>query len=196
MNGARKDSASKSGLASALSEAQSIIEAAQERASEIATEAERKFKEAQEHGYRQGFNQGLADAARKAVRLIEESTEVAERLAEEGAKLAVAIAGTIIDEHIKVEPEAAKKIAMRAIQEAVIGDNVTLVVCPDDEPVMKQSLPQLRRIAGNAAVTVETDPSFRRGSCMVRTDFGEIDATIETLLMSIRERLGIVEDEK
>jgi type III secretion system HrpE/YscL family protein len=196
LNGARKDSASKSGLASALSEAQSIIEAAQERASEITSEAERKFKEAQENGYRQGFNQGLADASRKSVRLIEESTEVAERLAEEGAKLAIAIAGTVIGEHIKIEPDVAKKIAMRAIQESVIGENVTLVICPDDEAVMNQSLGQLRRVAGNAAVNIETDPSFSRGSCMVRTDFGEIDATIETLLLSIRERLGIVEDEK
>ena len=195
MNSPRKENlASGTGMASAISEAQSVIEAAQQRAEEISAEAQRSFERARENGYREGYEQGVADASRKAVRLIQESTKIADNLAEQAAQLALAIAGIIIGEHIKVDGSAAKNIARRAIQESVIGDNVTLVTNPEDSVVINQSLDQLRRAAGSASIRIETDSSISRGGCIVRTDFGEIDATIETLLDSIRERLGLLEN--
>ncbi|HQH25829.1 MAG TPA: type III secretion system stator protein SctL [Oligoflexia bacterium] len=192
MDGQKKEGGS--GLASALSEAQSVIEAAQKRAKEVLADAEKKYNEARELGHREGFEEGLREVSRTAVRLIEETTVIGERLAEEAAKLAMAIAATVINEHIKLDPDAAKNIAVRALQESVIGDSVTLVVNPEDEAVMQSAMSQIRRITGNAPVNIETDPSFSRGGCMVRTDFGEIDARIETLLESIRERLGLIGD--
>ena len=80
---------------------------------------------------------------------------------------------------------------MNALQEAVIGDSVTLVVHPDDEKIVKSALPNVRRVAGGAAVSIEADKSLARGGCVVRTDFGEVDASIETLVQSIADRLGV-----
>ncbi len=187
----QESSGSSTGLASAISDAHSIIAAAEQRANEIKAEAERQLDDAREKGYREGFEKGMTEASRKAVRLIEESTKVADKLAEEGAKLALAIAATIIGESIKLEPETAKRIAMRALQESVVGDHITLISNTEDAVILENSLAQLRRVAGNAAVALETDSSLSRGSCIVRTDFGEVDASIETLLQSVRERLGL-----
>ena len=196
MNGSKKESSgSSTGLASVISDAHSIIAAAEQRAQEIVAEAQRQLEHSREAGYREGYEQGLNEASKKAVRLIEESTKVADSLAEEGAKLAMAIAGTIIGEHIKLHPEAAKLIAMRALQESVVGDSITLLVNPEDAAIMEKSLTQLRRIAGNAVISLETEPSISRGGCMVRSDFGEVDATIENLLQTVRDRLGLAANE-
>lgn len=179
-------------LASALSEARSIIEAAEKRAEKVTAEAQKIFDDAEQKGYREGYKKGREDAARHAVRMISESTKVADSLAEEAARLAIAIAGTVISQHVAVEAQAAKHLAATAIQEAVVGDAVTLIVHPQDEGAIRDSIQDLRRIAGGASIAVETDSSFTRGGCLVRTEFGEVDATIEALLESVAERLGLM----
>lgn len=192
----QKESGNSSRLTTALAEAQSIIDSAKERAAELIAEAQRTHQQAREQGYQEGFEQGLNEATEQSIRLIEESTAVADKLAEEAAKLAVAISGSVINEQIKLEPSLIKNIALTAIQESVIGDTVTVVVNPEDEKALKSSLGQLKQIAGGAGIAIETDSSFSRGSCLVRTDFGEIDARIEALLESVSQRLGLAENGK
>ncbi|MCB0323308.1 MAG: type III secretion system stator protein SctL [Bdellovibrionales bacterium] len=186
----KKDSASPK-LAAALSEAQSILEAAEKRAQMLTADAERTFSEAYDKGYSEGLKQGRDDAVEQAVRLIEDSTRVHDVLAEEAARLAIAIAGSVVGEHVAVQPEAAKRIAAAALQEAVVGDSVVIVVHPLDEPALGEAADQLRRVAGGARVKIETDEKFTRGGCIVRTEFGEVDATIEALVESIGERIGV-----
>lgn len=178
-------------LGAALSEAQNIVEAARTRAADIEARARRTFEEAQENGYREGFKAGEAKAADAAVRLIEESVVVGERLSEEAAALALAICQTIIGEQIKVSPETAKKIALRALKESVVGDSITIFVAPEDRQMMLASIDELRRIAGGSNVSIEAEPLLSRGSARVRTEFGEVDASIETLLSTVAQRLGI-----
>ncbi len=184
-------SAQPSTLGAALSEAQNIVEAARARAADIETAARRTFEEARETGYRDGFKAGEAKAADAAVRLIEESVVVGERLSEEAAALALAICQTIIGEQIKVSPETAKKIALRALKESVVGDSITIFVNPDDKLMMLGSIDELRRIAGGSNVSIESEPLLSRGGARVRTEFGEVDASLETLLGTIAHRLGI-----
>jgi type III secretion system HrpE/YscL family protein len=178
-------------LGAALSEAQNIVEAARNRAADIELAARRSFEEARENGYREGFKAGEAKAADAAVRLIEETVVVGERLSEEAAALALAICQTIIGEHVKVAPETAKKIALRALKESVVGDSITIYVNPDDRKMMVSSIDELRRIAGGSNLTIEAEPLLARGGARVRTEFGEVDASIETLLGTVAQRLGI-----
>ena len=178
-------------LGAALTEAQSIVEAARARAADIEIAARKSFDESRDSGYRDGFKVGEAKAADAAVRLIEESVVVGERLSEEAAALAIAICQTIIGEQIKVSPETAKKIALRALKESVVGDNITIFVNPDDRQMMLGSIDELRRIAGGSNVSIEAEPHLSRGGARVRTEFGEVDASIETLLSTVAQRLGI-----
>lgn len=184
---------SSTSLTSALSEAHSIIEAAEKRAAELTEEAKKKFEEAWNEGYHQGFEQGRREASKQAIRLIQESTAVSDRLAEEAAHLALAIAESVISEHVKVEQQTVKRMAINAIQESVIGDSVTIISHPQDQQVLANSINELRQIAGGAGVLLETNSALTRGGCIVRTDFGEVDASIEALLESIRERLGLAD---
>lgn len=178
-------------LGAALSEAQNIVEAARLRAADIEAAARKNFEEARDEGYREGFQAGEAKAADAAIRLIEESIVVGERLSEEAAALAVAICQTIIGEQIKVSPETAKKIALRALKESVVGDSITIFVHPEDRQMMLASLDEIKRIAGGSNVTIEGEPLLSRGGARVRTEFGEVDASIESLLNTVAQRLGI-----
>ncbi len=178
-------------LSTALSEAQTIIEAAEQRSAELMRQAQLSYEQASRQGFAEGYQAGLTQATAKALRLIEETSRLQESLAREGAKLALAIASNVVGEHIKVSPESAQKMALKALQESAIGDSVVLVVNPEDEAVVRGADREFRRITGGAPVGIEADEMVTRGGCIVRTEFGEVDARIETLLDSIAERLGL-----
>lgn len=183
------DGASK--LATAISDAQSIIAAAERRAEELRQRTEAALEEAHRQGYQAGFEQGRKEAIEQAVRLLEDAGVVGDRIAREAAKLALAIASKVIGEHIKTDPQVVQRLAVRALQESIIGDSVTLVVNPDDKPIIEQFRSQLRSVTGGLDVMVEISAELSRGGCIVKTEFGEVDASLESLLKEIGSRLGI-----
>lgn len=178
-------------LAAAVSEAQNIVEAAKRRATEIQAKAEEIAREARERGYQEGFAKGVNDSAAAAVRLIADSTAIGDKLSEQAARLAIAIAPTVIGEHIKLNPDTVKKIARKALQESIVGDSVTIVVNPEDKSMLDGIHGELKRVASGAAVAIEADPALSRGGCIVKTDFGEVDASVEALVEAVAGKLGI-----
>ncbi len=175
----------------ALKEADAIIETAEARAREVRRAAEGAFEDAKRAGYDAGYQQGLRDAAETALRLIGESSVISSRLAEEAARLAIAICQSVIAEHVRVDPTLVKKIAERALQQSVVGDSITIICHPDDRHVLGQSLDSLRRVAGGANLALEISDDMVRGGCLVRTEFGEVDASIPALIDGIAAHLGI-----
>ena len=185
------DRPNRTAVSGAIAEAQSIVEAAKRRAAELDAESEKIRAQAREAGYDEGFGQGLADASQAAVRLIEQTQMIGERLSEEAARLALAICSSIIGEQVRVDPNTVGKIARRALQESIVGDTVSIVVNPDDQHAIAAAQPDLKKISGGAQVSIEIDPSIARGGCIIRTEFGEVDATIEALVESVAVRLGV-----
>lgn len=180
-----------SSLREALTEAQNIVNAAKERADQLLADAEGIRQQARDEGYEAGFAEGKAEASASAVRLLEESGAIGDRLSEQAAHLALAIAGSVIGEHVKVEPETAKRMALKALQEAVVGETACVTVHPEDADLLRNSVVELRRVSGGATLTIAADEAIGRGSCMVSTDFGEVDASIDGLLRAVAARLGV-----
>lgn len=180
-----------SGLSAALSEAQNIVNAAKQRAEELLSEAEAIHAKAYEEGYQQGITAGKSEATQVAVRLIEDTDRVRTVLSEEAANLALSISASVIAEQLSVDPELVKRIARNALQEAVIGDSAKFIVHPDDRDAIEQGLEDLAKLTPRAALSVETDSAVGRGGVLVITEFGEVDATIDTLLDSVASRIGV-----
>lgn len=181
-------------LSGALKEAQKITDAAQERAHEIIADANAKLKAAQEKGYQDGFEAGKLQAAREAIRLIEDHAVLSEKISREAAGLAVSIANSIIGEHVKIAPDTVLKIATMALRESVVGDSVSLIVHPEDLELLQEASGELSRLVGGVRVVIETDRLLTRGGCVVKTEFGEVDASIKTLLSAVAERLELSAD--
>ena len=175
----------------ALTQAQSIIASAEKRALEIKSAAEKAYEESKQKGYDTGFKQGLSESGDTAVRLIKDSGELGEQLTQQAAKLALAICSAVIGEQVKVDPELVKKIAERALQQSIVGDVITINCHPDEQEILKKSVSDFRRLANGAGVTIEADPTITPGGCIVRTEFGEVDASIPVLLESMAANLGL-----
>lgn len=178
-------------LASVLKEAQSIIEAAEKRAADLTLAAQAAFEESQKKGFAEGFNQGLSEASKTAVRFIEQTSYVNEQLSEEAAKLAIAICSKIISEQVKVKPDFINSIAQKALSQSVLGDKVIFIINPADKTILESAKESLTKLAGGAIILIETDLEIQRGGCIVKTDFGEVDALIPSLIKGMANRLGI-----
>ncbi len=178
-------------LADALTEAQSIIGAAEDRAREIQDQAERVREDAERRGYSDGLERGRREVADRAVRLLEERSKLEEQLADEAARLAAAICEKAIGEHLRVTPDIVRRLAVKALRETVVGEAATIIVHADDHELIKSNLGELRRAAGGAVIQIDTDSSLTRGGCVIRTEFGEVDASIESLLDAVLGRLGL-----
>ena len=191
MSGQKAMSTPPQSLSSALTDAESIIGAAEKRAVEILTQAKHIHEEAKERGFTQGLEEGKAEVAREAVRLVEDTTKLNEKLANAAARLAIEISRSLLGEEIKAKPELVKTLAIKALQESITGESVQLIVHPEDRAVLEAAHGELKRIAGGAKITFESDPTLSRGGCVLKTEFGEVDASIESLLEALKNKLGL-----
>ena len=180
-----------SSVAEAVSQAQAILEAAETRAAEMLKKAESSFKESKELGYQEGLAAGKQEAVTTAIHLIEESGSLSTTLAEKAAILALAICQSLLEQELKISPDLAKTVALKALRESAITDSITIVINPEDKAALEKGNNELQRVVGNGKLIINTDISITRGGCIVRTDFGEVDATIESLLQGIAARLGV-----
>lgn len=178
-------------VGSALSEAQAIIEAAEKRAADLQGAAERTYLEAKQAGFAEGFAEGQQQAVETAIRMMEDSTAIGEKLSEEAARLALAICQSVVSKHIDVQPELVKEIASRALQQSIVGDTVTILANPEDQALLEAHIDYFRRIASGASVRIESEPTLSRGGCIVKTEFGEVDASIDTLIANVKARFGV-----
>jgi flagellar assembly protein FliH len=178
-------------MSAALTQAQSIVEAAETRARKLEEQAEKSYLEAKQRGYEEGLEAGKTEALAEAVRLIEQTEALNDSLAREAAQLALAIASMVIDQELATKPDTVNKIARRALRESVIGESVVVLCNPKDVDALLASQQDFRRLAGGAAVAIEVDDTIARGGCIVRTEFGEVDASIERLLRNIANRLEL-----
>lgn len=180
------------GLSSALSEAQSIIAAAEQRAAERLKEADDALEEAKRTGYEQGREEGKAEAEKTAVRLLQEIGSLQEEMAREAARLAIEICRSVLAEELATDPARFVQLARETLEQSISGaTSVTIVTHPDDMESLTKDTDSLRRAARGAKIQIEADPALSRGGCIVRTAFGEVDATIESILGNLAERLGV-----
>ena len=176
-------------LSTAISQAQDIIEAAEQRAKQILVDTEVEIEELQVNVHYEQREKRKKDAYTESIRLIQDCTALGENLSKQAAELALAVAETIVRSHIETSPQTAVDIASDALREAVIGESVTVIVNPLDEKIIKKELPKLKKIANGASFEIETEDTISKGGVIVRTDFGEVDATIEVLIEGVKQRL-------
>jgi len=162
-------------------EAARIVDAARARADQIHETAERERQTVIEAAHREGYERGLqqwnaaiteADAARDRY-LAESELEL--------IRLAVRIAQKIIGAELRLNPETIVSLAREAMQSLGRERSVTLRVSPDDLELMRGRIDSLRETGGpQRLIEVVSDRSVGLGGCIVESEYGVIDARLET----------------
>lgn len=146
-------------------------------------------QEGYHNGYRDGlvalenFKQSLALQATQQMdqlldRLEDEIDALQPMLAQSVCELATELAAQVLRQALRTQPEAVAVVATEAIHSVVqSARRITVHLHPEDlEWVRKGAADALE----SRSARLQADSSLRRGDCLVRSEFGTVDARVAT----------------
>ncbi|MDY0005006.1 MAG: FliH/SctL family protein [Polyangia bacterium] len=166
-------------IARAKDEAAALMGAAKE-------EAVRLGEKAREEGRREGLRSlALGEAALRAeaVRL---RAEAGDRL----LRLAVALAGEVLGQELRTQPEALLALVRKAIAQVSFCSRAVVRLHPDDARALATAYPALHEaVRGGEELSLVEDPELERGDCLVEAAGGRVDGSARVLLSSLEQAL-------
>jgi type III secretion protein L len=167
-----------------------ILEAAHAQARQIVEAAEQErlaiVEAVRQEAYEQGLQQwnaavAAADAARDR-HLAESEPEM--------IRLAARIAHKIIGEELRLNSRAIVSMAVECLQGLRRERSLTLRMTPRDVEQLGDRIAMLREAAGpHRSIEVVADASIVEGGCIVESEYGLIDARLETQIRCMEEIL-------
>lgn len=146
----------------------------------------------------EGYKEGLARAAQDIENLKNSITsfmsaprEVFEYIAPDILEISVDIARKIVKKEIEQNPEIIFSNILDVLRNVSKNESkITVYVNSQQVSMVKESIGQILSITGlDAKINILADDTIELGGCILKTNNGIIDATIETQIEIIKESL-------
>jgi len=150
-------------------------------------------RQARQSGYQDGYRDGLValegfkqsfahQATLQVGQLVKaigsQLDAMQQEMAEALAATALALARQIVRSELAARPESVAAVAQEALETLMLSArHITLRVHPDDQPLVAEGAGELLAARGARLVA---DSGIARGGCVVESDIGLVDASIET----------------
>ena len=164
-----------------------------------------RLKGIEEKAYAEAYALGLQDGRQKAFdetkgsiqgsldrlgHMVEELTQIKRKLLIDNEKQIVLtifhLAKKLALQEVKANPESVKLVLRKALENAQGDEELTLRVNPQDlefiESVKKEAGNPLERIA---KLRIEVNDKITPGGCILETNYGVVDATVEQRLAKL-----------
>jgi flagellar assembly protein FliH len=182
-----------------------FLEMAQRQGAELVSVARAQADGIAEGARREGFEAGYAEGkaaaeqeardlllfAENAVReVVEARTRTLAESEEALVRLAVDVAEKIVKTDIELHPERVLKVLEGALRKAFVRDRLTVVCNPADLALIEEGQNELAAQVGTLQhLELIGDRRVKRGGVMIRTDAGDVDATLDSQLERLREAM-------
>jgi flagellar biosynthesis/type III secretory pathway protein FliH len=181
----------KSVLADASLQASQKITAAEERARVIVAEAEEAARAVRNGAREEGRRAGAAEVAAAWIKLRTEEEHKDERELTRTLELASAMAERLIGETLALDPGKVVGIAKQLLASARQARRIALKAHPDDAEALRREIATIG--LEGAAIEIHVEPARSRGSLLLETDLGILDADLsiqlDRLARSLRDSL-------
>jgi len=199
-------------------EAQKIIEAAKKEASLLKQEAEAIVRQAKKDaeeiestayaiGYEQGQKDGI-EIGRKQFEIgvqhlenflkefKEQTRGLANHYEAQMLHVTVAVAKKVLEKEVLEDESLIGRILKSALEKVIEGSSISVHMNPRDfENLTEDFINSLSSPGGNK-IKIKTDNSIKRGGCMIETEFGFIDANLDSRWLGIIEEIEKILKEK
>ncbi len=167
------------------------------QAAPTAAAAREQLEEARREGHRQAMNEAAGALVQAADALSQALDEVSRLRAtllknstEDMVRLVMAIAEQVVGAEIDTRPEFVLETLKSALQHALKADEYQVRVHPEDLALVVEHKPLfLAAVSGLRDLRFSADDGVSRGGCVVESHLGQVDATIDSRLDEIRQRL-------
>jgi flagellar biosynthesis/type III secretory pathway protein FliH len=182
-----------------------FLEMAQRQGAELVASARAQAdgiaQAARQEGYEAGYAQGRAAAEQEArdlllfaensVREVVEARSAMIAESEEAlVRLAIDVAAKIVKADVELHPERVLNVLEGALRKAFVRDRLTVVCNPADLQLIEDGQDGLAARVGTLQhLELIGDRRVQRGGVVVRTDAGDVDATVDSQLERLREAM-------
>lgn len=164
--------------------ADALLDAAEKKAAETQKKAEEAYERKREEGYRDGLEEGKLEHAEKMMETILSSVEFIEGIEDTLVSVVNQAIRKIIGD--MDDKERIVRIVRNALNSVRGQQNVTVRVAPADEEVVAQALSAMTAgSSGSAFLTIVADARLPRNSCILESELGVVDASLETQLKAL-----------
>ena len=175
----------------AHAKAKSILEEAEQKAQELIEEAVRQraliFQEARETAREEALAEVAVQAATELARAKMQAGSLLAEAEPELIELACRIAEKIIGRDLEREPDLLLEICANAIENLRTAKAMLLRVHPKDAKLLREKRAELVELIGRSVdIAIRDDAEVQPGGCIVQTEFGVIDAQLETQFKALR----------
>ncbi|MFQ5673955.1 MAG: FliH/SctL family protein [Nitrospinales bacterium] len=191
------------------------VKRAREGASEILRDAINKAKtkaaqireEASKLGYDEGFKEGFSTGEKQAreefAPLLQTIHELIEQLSRfrsqmypkverEMVEMVVALAQKVIHHELTVREDSIQDMILLGMQSVLDKESMVIKLNPADKGYAESFRPELHQLFEEIKnITFETTPAIERGGCIIKSNFGTIDARLENLAEQIEKILNL-----
>jgi flagellar assembly protein FliH len=161
-------------------------------------------REAFAKGYEQGERAGAEAGAKRAEAMLRRLADTIQELADvrramireterQMVQLAMAIARRILRREVAIDSDLTLTMARVALERLGDSTAVTIRLHPGD---FEATCRQREALLAGSHVTVTPDPAVSRGGCLVQSDFGYVDASVDAQFQELARALLIEEGQE
>jgi type III secretion protein L len=169
-------------------EAGRILERAHQEAEQILEDARKAREEEKQRGYQDGITEGKANMSRQMIDTISKTINYFSTVEEKVVEIVITavrkILGTIGDETV------AHQIVKNALGMVRNQKQITLRVCPSELEMIKNRINEIMAMyPGISFVDIVPDARLKKGGCILESDMGVVDASVDSQIENIRQSL-------
>ncbi len=151
---------------------------------------------AAKEGYKNGIEEAHTELETLKASLVEflgSKKEAYDALSDDMLELSLEIAKKIIKKEVELSDDILKGVLTEVFEEISSNEEkITIKVAPDEVDFARASMPDvLQNSAIDAKIVIVADEAIEKGSCVVMTSNGVIDANFSTQLSIIQNAFGI-----
>ena len=159
-------------------------------------ESENIKKSAFEEGYRIGLEKAQSDIdslKRELTCFMNARKEVFEYIAPDLLEISVNIARVIIKKELEADPQVLINTIIDVLKTVSKNEpKITIKIHPQSVQFVKDTIPNITYQYGiESKINIVADPSIEEGGCVLQTNNGIVDASIDTQLEIIKKTLEI-----
>ncbi len=170
-------------------DAQGIIATAQQQAAKIIVDAKEEYENQKKLGFEDGLMEGRMEMAEKMVDSVIKSVDFFSSLEEQVVDLVVKSLKKIVGE-INADDRIIS-IVRNALAVARTQSKVIVRVCPTEVETVQERLAEIMKpYPAITFIDVVSDSRLATGGCILETDIGVVDASIDVQVLSIERSLS------
>jgi type III secretion protein L len=168
-----------------LLQAEQILAHARAEAGAIRVEAQKAYETEKARGYEQGLNESRMEMAERMLDTVSAGVDYLEGLEGTLTDLVMNALYKIIEGF--EDRERVAGVVRKALSYVRTQKRVVLRLCPEDEELARGEWKNLQRdYPGIGTLDISADPRLSRGACLLESELGIIDASLEVQLAAIR----------